>query len=170
MYLVLVLANFHRVEYQIKEVVRMQALIRCATKEDLGTLREFLTRANLGSDGLTEETVEYFLLLEDEDGSIKGTLGMENLKDCGLLRSLVVSPGQAEKDIFLLITQMMTLAKEKGMRSLFLATNKSVALPFFELLGFEKVERDLLPAELYSLEHIRHVFNVDNSLFLKFSL
>jgi hypothetical protein len=38
------------------------------------------------------------------------------------------------------------------------------------LLGFEKVERDLLPAELYSLEHIRHVFNVDNSLFLKFSL
>jgi N-acetylglutamate synthase-like GNAT family acetyltransferase len=148
----------------------MQALIRCANKEDLGTLREFLKKANLGSDGLTEETVEYFLMLEDEDGGIKGTLGMEVFKDCGLLRSLVVSPGQAEKDIVLLITQMMQLAKEKGMRNLFLATNKGVALPFFELLGFEKVDRDLLPAELYSLDHIRHVFNVDNSLFLKFSL
>lgn len=148
----------------------MQALIRCANKKDLGTLREFLMKANLGTDGLTEETVEYFLLLEDEDGAIKGTLGMEAVADCGLLRSLVVSPGQVEKDIVLLITQMMQLAKEKGMRSLFLATNKGVALPFFELLGFVKVDRDLLPAELYSLEHIRHVFNVDNSLFLKFSL
>jgi len=155
---------------KIKEVVGMQAHIRCANKEDLGTLREFLKKANLGVDGLTEESVEYFLMLEDEDGAIKGTLGMEVFKDCGLLRSLVVSPGQAEKDIVLLITQMMQLAKEKGMRSLFLATNKGVALPFFELLGFEMVDKDLLPAELYSLEHIRHVFNVDNSLFLKFSL
>lgn len=148
----------------------MQALIRCANKEDLGLLREFLTRANLGTDGLTEETVEYFLLLEDEDGTIKGTLGMEALAENGLLRSLVVSPGQAEKDIVLLITQMMKLAKDKGMKSLFLATNKGVALPFFELLGFEKVDRDQLPVEMYSLEHIRHVINVDNSLFLKFSL
>lgn len=148
----------------------MQAVIRCANKEDLSGLREFLTRANLGCVGLTEETVEFFLLLEDEDGAIKGTLGMEVFTECGLLRSLVVSPGQAEKDIVLLITQMMQLAKEKGLRSLFLATNKGVALPFFELLGFEKVARDQLPVEMYSLEHIRHVFNVDNSLFLKFSL
>lgn len=148
----------------------MQAVIRCAAKEDLGSLREFLTRANLGCDGLTEETVEFFLLLEDEDGAIKGTLGMEVFAECGLLRSLVVSPAQAEKDIVLLITQMMHLAKEKELRSLFLATNKGVALPFFELMGFEKVARDQLPAEMYSLEHIRHVFNVDNSLFLKFSL
>ncbi|MEH7011215.1 hypothetical protein V7087_10360 [Neobacillus niacini] len=148
----------------------MQALIRCANKEDLGSLREFLTKANLGCDGLTEETVEFFLLLEDEDGTIKGTLGMEVFAEGGLLRSLVVSPGQAEKDIVLLITQMMQLAKEKGLRNLFLATNKGVALPFFELLGFERVERDQLPAEIYRLEHIRHVFNVDNSLFLKFSL
>lgn len=148
----------------------MQALIRCANKEDLDSLREFLTKANLGCDGLTEETVEFFLLLEDEDGTIKGTLGMEVFAEGGLLRSLVVSPGQAEKDIVLLITQMMQLAKEKGQRNLFLATNKGVALPFFELLGFERVERDQLPAEIYRLEHIRHVFNVDNSLFLEFSL
>ncbi|WP_045518693.1 GNAT family N-acetyltransferase [Neobacillus niacini] len=148
----------------------MQALIRCANKEDLDSLREFLTKGNLGCDGLTEETVEFFLLLEDEDGTIKGTLGMEVFAEGGLLRSLVVSPGQAEKDIVLLITQMMQLAKEKGLRNLFLATNKGVALPFFELLGFERVERDQLPAEIYRLEHIRHVFNVDNSLFLKFSL
>lgn len=148
----------------------MQALIRCANQEDLNHLREFLTRANLGTDGLTEETIEYFLLLEDENGVIKGTLGIEAFAEFGLLRSLVVSPGQAEKDIYLLINQMMKLAKEKGMKSLFLATNKGGALSFFELLGFQKVGRDELPAEFNGSEHIRHVFNVDNSLFLKFSL
>lgn len=116
----------------------MQAVIRCANKEDLNGLREFLTRANLGCEGLSEETVEFFLLLEDEDGAIKGTLGMEVFAECGLLRSLVVSPGQAEKDIFLLITQMMQLAKEKGLRSLFLATNKEWRCHFLSCWGLRR--------------------------------
>jgi N-acetylglutamate synthase-like GNAT family acetyltransferase len=148
----------------------MQALIRSANQGDLGKLREFLSRANLGTDGLTAETVEYFLLLEDEAGAIKGTLGIEAFAEYGLLRSLAVSPGLAEKDIYILINQMMQLAKEKGMKSVFLATNKGGALTFFELLGFRRVDKDELPAEFYHSEHIRHVFNVDNSLFLKFSI
>jgi len=148
----------------------MQALIRRANREDLGSLRAFLARAGLGTDGLTEETIDYFLLLEQEDGRLKGSLGMEAFTEFGLLRSLVVSPGQAEKEIFVLFDQMVQLAKEKGMNGLFLATNKSVALPFFELMGFQRVEREELPSEFYHSEHIRHVLNVDNSLFLKFSL
>jgi N-acetylglutamate synthase-like GNAT family acetyltransferase len=148
----------------------MQALIRSANQGDLGKLREFLSRANLGTDGLTAETVEYFLLLEDEAGAIKGTLGIEAFAEYGLLRSLAISPGLAEKDIYILINQMMQLAKEKGMKSVFLATNKGGALTFFELLGFRRVDKDELPAEFYHSEHIRHVFNVDNSLFLKFSI
>ena len=146
------------------------ALIRRATKQDLGSLCEFLSRAKLGTDGLTEETMDYFLLLEEEDGNLKGSLGMEAFPEYGLLRSLVVTPGQAEKEIFVLFGQMVQLAKEKGMKGLFLATNKSVALPFFELLGFERMEQAELPSEFYQSEHIRHVINVDNSLFLKFSL
>ena len=105
----------------------MQALIRRANKEDLGSLIAFLARAGLGTDGLTEETIDYFLLLEQEDGSLKGSLGMEAFTEFGLLRSLVVSPGQAEKEIFVLFDQMVQLAKEKGMNGLFLATNKNVA-------------------------------------------
>jgi len=148
----------------------MQSLIRKANKQDLGNLREFLSRANLGTDGLTDETIDYFLLLENEQGALMGTLGMEAFAEFGLLRSLVVSPGQAEKEIFVLFDQMVQLAKEKGMKGLFLATNKSVAVPFFELMGFQKVEREELPTEFYHSDHIRHVLNVDNSLFLKFSL
>ncbi|MEH7547163.1 MULTISPECIES: GNAT family N-acetyltransferase [Bacillaceae] len=148
----------------------MQSLIRRANQEDLENIREFLTRANLGTDGLTAETIDYFLLLENEDGTIRGSLGMEAFNEHGMLRSLVVSPGQADKEIFILFDQMVQLAKEKGMKSLFLATNKSVALPFFELMGFQKIQRETIPTEFYTSEHIRHVLNVDNSLFLKFSI
>ncbi|GHH97932.1 GNAT family N-acetyltransferase [Neobacillus kokaensis] len=148
----------------------MQALIRKADIEDLELLKAFLTRANLGTDGLTAETIESFLLLQDENDEIKGTLGMEVFQGAGLLRSLVVSPGQAEKEIFVLFDQMVKFAKEKGMESLFLATNKAVTVPFFELMGFKQVERDELPNKFYGSEHIRHILNVDNSLFLKLSL
>src|SRR4051794_9177060 len=95
------LFHIHRVESQ-KRGGRMQSLIRRANKQDLGSLKDFLSRAKLGTDGLTDETVDYFLLLENEDGTLKGSLGMEAFTDFGLLRSLVVTPGQAEKEIFVL--------------------------------------------------------------------
>jgi N-acetylglutamate synthase-like GNAT family acetyltransferase len=148
----------------------MQAVIRKANKQDLESLQAFLSRANRGTDGLTAETINYFLLLENIDGTIRGSLGIEAFGEFGLLRSLVVTPGQADKEIFVLFDQMVQLAKEKGMKNLFLATNKSVALPFFELMGFQRVEREELPSEFNQSEHIQHLLIVDNSIFLKFSL
>ncbi|NRD77197.1 hypothetical protein HPT25_06760 [Bacillus sp. BRMEA1] len=148
----------------------MPGIIRKAMKEDLSILEEFLIRANLGTSGISDEDACSFLLLENESGVLEGTLGMETIAEYGFLRSLVVKPGQVEKEIIVLFEQMVKLAKSKGMRSLFLATNKIVTLPFFNMLGFEKVEREELPKEFYQSEHIRHVLNVDNSLFLKFSL
>lgn len=148
----------------------MKAVIRKAGKKDLERLIEFLDKANLGTDGLTEESVDCFLLMEDLDGNIKGSLGMEPYGRHGLLRSLVVSPGQAEKEIFILFAEMLKVAREKGINSLFLATNKSVVVPFFEMLGFEPVQGADLPKEFSSSEHIQHILSVDNSLFLKFTL
>jgi amino-acid N-acetyltransferase len=148
----------------------MQSVIRKADKEDLKKVREFLTNAQLGTEGLTEESMDYFLLLEDGDGNIRGSLGMDVFARFGLLRSLVVTSGQAEKEILILLNQMLQLAMEKRMVSLFLATNKSAALPFFEVLGFQRLEQEELPSEFYSAEHIKHILNVDNSYFLKISL
>ncbi|WP_163182630.1 GNAT family N-acetyltransferase [Neobacillus sedimentimangrovi] len=148
----------------------MQELIRKANSRDLNTLKEFLTRANLGTEGLTEEMIDGFLMLENEKGELIGSLGMEVYEKYGMLRSLVVTTGHAEKDIFVLFDQIVQLAKEKGLKSLFLATNKKGALPFFLLMGFVNIEREELPEEFYRSEHIRQVLNVDNSLFLKFNL
>lgn len=148
----------------------MQALIRKANKQDLENLREFLTRANLGTEGLSEESVECFLLMEDVNGTVKGTLGLEVYGEHAMLRSLVVSSGQAETEIVVLLEQMVKLAKEKGIKSLYLATNKRGALPFFELMGFRSIEREQLPEGFSGSDHVRQIVNVDNSVFLKFSL
>ncbi|MCM3567198.1 GNAT family N-acetyltransferase [Neobacillus mesonae] len=148
----------------------MQGLIRKADINDLEPLKDFLVKADLGTDGLTDETVSSFLILENENSEIKGTLGMEVFQKDGLLRSLVLSPGQAEQEIFVLFDQMVKFAKGQGMDRLFLATNKAVTVPFFELMGFKKMEPSELPDEFYDSEHIQHILNVDNSLFLVISL
>jgi amino-acid N-acetyltransferase len=145
-------------------------MIRRANGKDLAGLKDFLLRAGLGTEGLTEETAEYFLLLEDEDQTCRGTLGIEPYQENGLLRSLVVKPGQVENDIFLLFQQAFLLAKEEKLQHLFLATKKSVAVPLFQMLGFEIVDKGELPEELSQSAHINQILNVDNSIFLKYSL
>ncbi|WML46253.1 hypothetical protein [Neobacillus sp. PS3-40] len=148
----------------------MNTAIRRASQKDLSIVKEFLTEASLGIDGLSEEMVEYFILLENGDGKLIGTVGIETFGDAGLLRSLVVTPGQAEKDIWLLIGQALKLANDRGIKELFLATNKMEVLPLFELLGFKRIMEVDLPQELHQSDHVCHILNVDNSLFLKFSL
>lgn len=147
----------------------MEAQIRCAGSADLQELKNFLTDAGLGIEGLSEETTDYFLLMEDETGKLTGTLGIERLADNGLLRSLVVKPGKAQQDLLLLFQQAFQFAKEKQLTKLFLATNKRSAVPFFEMLGFQAVDHNELPEELLASKHIRTILTVDNSLFLKFS-
>lgn len=147
----------------------MPLQIRGAAKEDLPALKQFLLDAGLGIDGLGEETVDYFLLMEDEVGEVVGTLGMEKLAENGLLRSLVVTSSQVQQDLLLLLQQAFQFARDKHITNLFLATNKQSAIPFFQLLGFQVVNRDCLPKELFASEHIQSILTVDNSIFLKFS-
>lgn len=148
----------------------MDAIIRRAKKEDLAELREFLSRAGLGTEGISEETMAYFLLLEDGDKAWRGTLGIEPYQKNGLLRSLVISPEQANHELLLLFEQALALAKERNMEQLFLATNKNTAVSFFNILGFQPIEKKELPEEISRSRHVKHIFNVDNSLFLKLVL
>ncbi|WP_442596928.1 GNAT family N-acetyltransferase [Neobacillus sp. D3-1R] len=147
----------------------METMIRMACEQDLPTLVQFLEKANLGTEGL-KETIEYFLLLEDESGRLRGTIGVEPFGENGLLRSLVVTAGMTEKDILLLFQQILRLTKEKEMTSLFLATNKRESVSFFEMLGFTIVPESSLPEDLYRSEHIKNILNVDNSIFLKIEM
>jgi N-acetylglutamate synthase-like GNAT family acetyltransferase len=147
----------------------METMIRMATEQDLDNLVNFLEKANLGTEGV-KETVEYFLLMEDEIGSLRATLGVEPFGENGLLRSLVISAGMKENEILTLFEQILRLTKEKDMKNLFLATNKHTSVPFFEMLGFSTIEEDELPEDLYQSEHIKNILTVDNSVFLKFQM
>jgi N-acetylglutamate synthase-like GNAT family acetyltransferase len=147
----------------------MDTMIRMATEQDLPNLVNFLEKANLGTEGV-KETVEYFLLMEDENGSLRATLGVEPFGENGLLRSLVISAGMKENEILTLFEQILRLTKEKNISNLFLATNKHTSVPFFEMLGFSTIEEENLPEDLYQSEHIKNILTVDNSIFLKFQM
>jgi N-acetylglutamate synthase-like GNAT family acetyltransferase len=147
----------------------METMIRMATEQDLPNLVNFLEKANLGTEGV-KETVEYFLLMEDENGSLRATLGVEPFGENGLLRSLVISAGMKENEILTLFEQILRLTKEKNLSNLFLATNKHTSVPFFEMLGFSTIEEEDLPEDLYQSEHIKNILTVDNSVFLKFQM
>jgi N-acetylglutamate synthase-like GNAT family acetyltransferase len=143
----------------------METIVRCAQVEDTNKLISFLEEANLGIDGI-KESIEYFLLMEDEAGKIQATLGIEPLGKQGLLRSLAVTPRASENDLLIIFEQMLKLAKEKELESLYLATNKQSSLSFFSVLGFEKEEEENLPQELFASDHVKHILTVDKSLFM----
>lgn len=143
----------------------MEVMVRCAQVGDKQKLTSFLEKANLGTAGV-EESLEYFLLMEDEKNEIQATLGIEPLGNHGLLRSLAVTPKAGENELLFIFEEMFKLAREKKLKSLYLATNKHSSLSFFSVLGFEKEEKENLPQELFASEHVNHILNVDNSVFM----
>lgn len=144
----------------------MNSVIRCAEAGDTQDLVAFLKQAGLNTDGVAE-TIDCFLIMEDEMGRIEATIGMEPFGYIGLLRSLVMTAQASEKDLFLLFEQMFLLARDKGMEDIFMATNKLGAMKLVELLGFQQVNKTDLPNVLCQSEHVQHILTVDNSVFLK---
>ena len=147
----------------------MDMVIRRAKAEDLARLISFLGQAKVGTNGV-EKTIDCFLLIEDEVGNLQATIGIEPLGQAGLIRSLVMSSQATEQDFHLLFEQIVLLAKEKGIKDLFLATNKVGAVNLIEQLGFQIVDKEQLPEILFQSEHVLHILTVDNSVFLKLSV
>ena len=148
----------------------MKLTVRIATFEDIDILKAFLEKAKLNTKGINE-MIDSFLIMEDEDGQLKATIGMEQFgASGGLLRSLVVTASTSENDLLYLFKEMFLLAKNKEIKDLYLATNKLGAMKFVEVLGFEPVDKDQIPMAFLSSEHVKHILTVDNSVFLKHSI
>lgn len=147
----------------------METIIRCAGVEDATRLEVFLDKANLSADGL-KEYIGCFLIMENDFGDIIGTLGIEPLGKCGLLRSLAVTSDVTEKNILVLFEHILLLAKDMKLESLYLATNKKSLVELFRLMGFTEEEMKGLPDTFYESEHVKHILTVDNSFFLKLSI
>ncbi|QOR66524.1 hypothetical protein IM538_22660 [Cytobacillus suaedae] len=144
--------------------------IRVANENDINRLKEFLGQANVNADGV-ETIVDNFILMEDPKGNLVATLGIERLMKDGLLRSLVMSPKLDQTQILSLFKGISTLAKEKELENLYLATNKHASVEFFTMLGFGKVEVEELPDHLKESKHMQFLLeDVDNSIFMKSSI
>ena len=101
----------------------MKLTVRIASFEDIDILKAFLEKAKLNTKGINE-MIDSFLIMEDEDGQLKATIGMEQFGVSGLLRSLVVTASTSENDLLSLFREMFLLAKNKEINDLYLATNK----------------------------------------------
>lgn len=144
----------------------MASIIRTAMVGDLGRLMDFLEKVNLNTNGIAE-MLDSFLMMEDENGAVKATLGMERFGGSGLLRSLVMRADTSENDLLRLFEEMFFIAKNQEIKELYLATNKLGAMKFVGVLGFQTVDKDQLPMAFVGSEHVKHILTVDNSVFLK---
>ncbi|WP_433745411.1 GNAT family N-acetyltransferase [Falsibacillus pallidus] len=144
-------------------------VIRQAESLDLEKLESFLTAAGLSTEGV-KESIDYFLLIENEQGKIFGTMGIEPFETSGLLRSLVVVKEMGEEGLLTLFQQMFKLAKERGLSTLYLATNKPSSLSFLAWMGFSQVDKSDLPPEIGESAHGSELLTNAQSTFMKLSL
>lgn len=147
----------------------MGTAVRFAGKQDIAKIINYLEKAKLGTEGIID-SIDYFLLMENRQGEILATLGIEPVGNIGLLRSLAITQTLKEADILLLFNQMLLLAKEKSLSTLYLATNKPESSSFFQMLGFRTLETIDVPVQLKQLIHVQHILTVDNSLFMELKL
>lgn len=110
-------------------------VLRSATQEDLWALQVFLRKANIHVTNLGEK-IEDFIILEEENEGICGTIGIESYGNAGLLRSLVIGPSVKQFQLLQMFEHTQQHAKKKGLEQLYLVTNKNNFIQFFELLNF----------------------------------
>lgn len=136
--------------------------VRTANRNDVQMVEKFLGQANISTVGL-EETIEDFLVVENEEGKIEGTLGIERYGKYALLRSLVISPSFQQHHILQLFEQAQVYAKKREVEKLFLFTNKANFASFFELLGFVPQKTEEVPAEIEQSPYVKETFTLSES-------
>jgi N-acetylglutamate synthase-like GNAT family acetyltransferase len=144
----------------------MSEVVRFANPEDTTRVVDYLTEARLGTEGVAE-SIDYFLLMENERREVTATIGIEPVGKIGLLRSLAISSTLDQELLLHLFNQALLLAKEKSLSTLVLATNKPESVAFFQILGFTLINKADLPQTLSRNNHVQHILGVDNSVFME---
>lgn len=136
-----------------------------AEEKDVIELEQFLTSANVSAEGVRPH-FKYYLLARDTAGKMIATVGLEPMKSIGLLRSFVFDASFPHESIPALLQQILLIAKNGNLHSVYLATNKQSSLSLFEALGFRQIEAEELPAVYYASEHGKQLAGMDNCCFM----
>ncbi len=120
--------------------------IRSADAADLSTVRDLLQAAELPSEGLEDQFGPGYALAIEGDRTV-GAAGVERYGRWGLLRSVVTAPEWRGRGVGeALVRNRLAWADTEGLEAVYLLT--TTAARYFPRLGFEPVERDLLPLEI----------------------
>ena len=120
-------------------------MIRSATHLDFSEVCNLLELQNLPTADLPTSLAHF--LVEEMDGRIVGSIGLELYGTAALLRSMAVSPSHRNKGIASkLVSQLIIAAGEKRVRSIYLITN--TAELYFKKRGFVQISKDEVENEV----------------------
>jgi len=113
------------------------------SEPDLATLTSLLAAAGLPVQDLAAARMRNFLIATADDSAV-GMIGLEQFKDVGLLRSLVVDPTSRRQGTGkALVAALEKRATAAGVTELWLLTIDAAG--YFAGLGFETMARDAAP-------------------------
>ena len=116
-----------------------QSSIRLGAPSDLPAVAAMLEAATLPTADLAGATQLQLWVLE-VDGALQGAIALERFGGDGLLRSLVVAPGQRRRGLGRqLIARLEQDAAAAGIKELVLLTE--TAEPIFRTLGYAAIDR-----------------------------
>ena len=119
--------------------------IERATCDDAGALLALMERAHLPTDGLASHLDSAFVARDG--GRIVGSAAIEIYADGGLLRSVAVDASQRGAGLGARLTEAaIEDARRRALPALYLLT--TTAERFFPRFGFERIDRDDVPASV----------------------
>jgi len=117
--------------------------INRARADDMSAILGLLRRENLPTGDLANRPTVHFIVARAGSG-IAGCATIEPLGNLGLVRSVAVAPQWRGRGIGdRLVREVETLARSLNVTQLFLLT--TTAGPFFERLGYTRVDRQFVP-------------------------
>ncbi|MFM0292210.1 arsenic resistance N-acetyltransferase ArsN2 [Paraburkholderia sp. RL17-380-BIE-A] len=121
--------------------------IRAARSDDLDAIKALLAENELPVVDVTDELLRDFVIAEDADGSVVGSVCVERFGRNALLRSLTVAKHARNRRLGGdLVAHAENLARASGVGELWLLT--TTAADFFSRAGYASVDRGTAPAEL----------------------
>jgi amino-acid N-acetyltransferase len=116
--------------------------LRKAREDDLPEILSILGLADLPLDGVKEH-LDGFLLAEDPEGTLVGSIALELYGETALVRSAAVLPQHQRSGLgSLLLSRVCEIAREQGVRRVLLLT--TTAEEFFQNRGFHQIDADLV--------------------------
>jgi amino-acid N-acetyltransferase len=119
--------------------------VRSATNDDLSQLKTLLTASELPVDGVAEHLTDF--LVAEDDGHIRGVIGLERYGSHALLRSAAVASSVRGTGVGgRLVNRILERAKSTGVEDLYLLT--TTAEKYFPRFGFEETTRAEVPTSV----------------------